>query len=42
VPFEDLPFAYNPKSLLEASNNLPSRQGPVLGAEFDPATAPSA
>ncbi len=37
VPFDDLPFAYNPKEgLLEASNNLPSRQGPFLGAEFDP------
>jgi penicillin amidase len=37
VPFDGLPFAYNPKGgLLEASNNLPSRQGPYLGAEFDP------
>jgi penicillin amidase len=37
VPFDDLPFAYNPKQgMLEASNNLPSRSGPYLGAVFDP------
>ena len=37
VPFDDLPSAYNPKEgLLEASNNLPSRQGAFIGAEFDP------
>jgi penicillin amidase len=37
VPFERLPYEYNPASgLIVAANNLPSASGPFLGRDFDP------
>jgi penicillin amidase len=37
VPFDQLPYAYDPpEGLIVSSNNLPERNGAYLGYEFDP------
>lgn len=37
VPFDEMPFLYDPPSgLIVAANNLPSDGGPFLGRDFDP------
>jgi len=37
VPFDELPYAYNPpEGLIVAANNLPARDGAYFGRDFDP------